>query len=280
MNDKPFTIIHSSEAIRPQPPTNLPKKLRSDSHWLRFTETERNEIRRIYEQQGVRFAEAYCREIGKTWAHAPLARFFHKERAAIAAEVAQLRIDLACSRELVEVFTAFKMDITEATAFELAKKLRQTIKISAANPETPEGRAILRKSAPHLIALRAMTLREQADKARLELKAKELELRREMFRFSAVEAIRQNADKVKEIIANSSNNDEKTEALGRLMFPDTWDLEDRNPEDRNPGEASGNSEAPNPQDDGEEKEGEDGKSGTEDGTGDREEQDNNVEPGA
>ena len=74
-----------------------------------------------------------------------------------------------------------------------------------------------------MVALRAQNLRERLEADRFQMKGEELELRWAQFRFDAADAVRNNADKVQEIMAGSGNNDEKTEALGRLIFGEEWE---------------------------------------------------------
>jgi hypothetical protein len=194
-------------------------KLRSNSGWWQFTEPERDRIRRIFENHGQMAAAAYCRKIGKPWSHTAISRFFANERAVRRARDAKLRRDLESMKALIAIYARTGMDITEATAIELAAKLRDAVNISAADPQTAEGRAILTKAAPHLIALRALELRRQ-------FKSKEIEL-----------AQRRVAVLEKKLTAALPKNEEvpdlpdkpeswyaaRTEILGRAIFGDDWD---------------------------------------------------------
>jgi hypothetical protein len=148
------------------------RKLRSNSRWLQFTEPERADIRWIFEQDGEIAAVEYCRKIGKPWSHNAISKFFAKERSARRAESIEVRENLAGLKELIAAHTEAGMGIAEATAVVLSAKLRDAVKLSAADPKTRKGRAIITMAAPHVIALRALELRERED----ELKSKEVEL--------------------------------------------------------------------------------------------------------
>jgi len=70
-------------------------KLRPDSRLWKFTKTERNEIREIFERHGERPAAVYCRKIGKSWSASSISRFFHNERATAG---------MSCGLSLLQVF--------------------------------------------------------------------------------------------------------------------------------------------------------------------------------
>jgi hypothetical protein len=230
---------------------NYSRKLRSNSRWWQFTDLERAEIREIFEHNGEMAAVEYCRKIGKPWSHTSISRFFAKERAARRAEDIETRQHLLRLKEIIAIYAEAGMDITEAMAFDLAMKLGDALRLSEADPETAEGRTIIWKVARHVIALRALDLREREETDRcgfkskqlelagkeatnrLEIKSKEIELalkRMELKeRLAAVqekklaEAIRQNADQAQKSMPGSGNNDEKTEALERSIFAESWD---------------------------------------------------------
>jgi len=201
------------------------RKLRSNSGWRQFTEPEQDKIREVFERDGEMAAAEYCRKIGKPWSHSSIGRLFAKERASRRAEDAEIRKDAARLKAVTAVYAKAGMGITEATAFNLTAKLRDAVKISAANPKTATGRAIITKAAPHLIALRALELREQIEAKRLEVRHEALKLGWAKYRFDAVETMCKNYDKVRQIMAGSGSSDEKTEALGKLIFGDEWDDE-------------------------------------------------------
>ena len=204
------------------------RKLRSNSRWWQFTEPERTEIRGIFEHDGEMAAVEYCRQIGKPWSHTSISRFFAKERAAKRAEDLEIRKDRARLKELITIYAQAGMDLTEAMAIQLAAKLREALKLSEADPKTAEGRAIIMKAARHVIALRALDLREREETDRCEFRIKEAELAVKKMELQErqvlvqerklAEALRQNADKVPEIMPGSGNTDEKTDAPGRLIF--------------------------------------------------------------
>jgi len=183
-------------------------KLRSNSGWWQFTELEQDKIRRIFEKHGQMAAAQYCRKIGKPWSHAAISRFFAKERAVTQAQDAKLRRDLEWVKKLIAIYARAGLNISEATAIALAAKLRDAINISAANPETAKGRAILTKVAPHLIALRALELGQR----RVAVLEKKLAAA---------------LPKAKEV-PDLPNKPESwyaatTEELGRAIFGDQWD---------------------------------------------------------
>ena len=196
------------------------RKLRSDAGWQNFTAVERAKIWRIYEKEGQRRASAYCHKIGKDWSAAGIGGFFRRQREATAAELRKIREDVAHSMALRQAFAEAGMEIGEATAFDLAAKLREAVKLFNADPKTPKGLAVIGRLAPHLIALRSLELREK----QLEVQNEALNLGWAKHRFSAVEAVQKNYDNVAEIMAGSGSSDEKTEALGRLIFGDEWDV--------------------------------------------------------
>jgi len=220
-------FIHSERAAGSSPDLTRDTKLRSDSGWWQLTEREQDKLRKIFERDGQMAAEKYCRNIGKPWSHTAISRCLAKERAARRAENAEMRQRLARLKTLTADYANAGMGITEATALNLTAKLRDSVESSAADPMTPKGRAIITKAAPLLIALRALELRR-------EFKSKEVGL--EERRVAALEkklakALKQNAEpKINEHIQGAT--DEQTEALGRLIYGDTWDLEDRVAEPR------------------------------------------------
>jgi hypothetical protein len=226
---KPWSRVGLSEFFRRErarsvlPRSKVVRKARSDSRWWQFTELERAEIRRIQERDGLQAASAYCGKIAKPWSATALGKFFSKEREARLAEETEIRKDVARLKALREAYEDAGMDITEATAFYLAQKLRDAVKISEADPNTAVGRAIIQRVAPYLIALRALRLRESIEAKRMKAQHAALKLAWARYRFSAAEAVRNNFDKVREVMAGSGNDDEKTEALGRLIFGERWD---------------------------------------------------------
>jgi hypothetical protein len=212
-------FFRSERARSPSQDLTRDTKLRSNSGWWQFTEPERDKIRRIFENHGQMAAAKYCREIAKPWSHAAIGRFFANERAVRRAQDAKLRRDLESVKALIAIYARTGMDITEATAIELAAKLRDAVNISAADPATAEGRAILTKAAPHLIALRALELRRQ-------FKNKEIELAER--RVAVLEKkLTQTLPKNEEVPDLPDKPESwyaaRTEALGRAIFGDNWD---------------------------------------------------------
>jgi hypothetical protein len=212
-------FFHSERTGGPLQDVTKDTKLRPDSRWWQLTERQRDTVRGIFENHGQMAAEAYCRQIGKPWSHTAISRFFAKQRALSRAENAKLRSDLQWLKALTAIYARAGMDITEATAIELAAKLREAVNISAANPETAEGRAILTKAAPHLIALRALELRR-------EFKSKEIKLAER--RVTVLEKKLTAALPKNEEVPDLPDKPEswyaaRTEILGRAIFGDNWD---------------------------------------------------------
>jgi hypothetical protein len=196
------------------------RKLRSDAGWQNFTAVERAKIWRIYEKEGQRRASAYCHKIGKDWSAAGIGGFFP----------ASARGD--CSGAEEDTRGRGALDGAAPGLCRGGDGDRGSDGIRSGGEAAGSGQIVQRrpKDAERSGGHRAPgAAPDRAAVAGVEGKAtggteRGAELGLGETSFSAVEAVQKNYDNVAEIMAGSGSSDEKTEALGRLIFGDEWDV--------------------------------------------------------
>jgi hypothetical protein len=198
-------------------------KLRSDSRWHQFTETERVDIQEVYLRDGIEPASAYCSKIDKPWSKQALAKFFSREREAKLAQDTKTSERAAETVAVRESYAKDGLQVSEAAAHEAARKIRQIVEMKAADPETAEGREIIREAVRSLIGLRGLAMREDIEAKRLEARYEGLKLRWTIFRYNAVDEVLKHPNEVRQITAGGGSRQDKTQALGRLIFGKEWD---------------------------------------------------------